>query len=301
MIIYKATNIVNGKVYIGKTKYTLETRKAEHLNKAKKQTKITKGIHTALKEYGSNNFKWEIIYQCNTIDELSPNEIRLIKEYGSYGDGYNLTPGGDGGYTYSDEVKLVIGEHTKLRNDKFGNPFKGKTHTDESKHIMSEKAKLRYQTNEHPLKGVPRTDDIKRVISDKVNEWLEFNEPTFKGKTHSMESKELMSKARIDWHESNNNGFKGKTHTDEVRKQISEKLKGRVSPNKDTELSETHRENLSKAQTEWLKNHDHPNKGKNWKHSKKREYTEVTCPYCGKIGKGPNMNRYHFANCKNEK
>jgi len=117
-------------------------------------------------------------------------------------------------------------------------------------------------------------------------------------KEYSEESKELMREARVDWHKSNRNGFKGKTHTEEVRKQISEKLKGRVSTNKDKELSETHRENLSKAQKEWLKHNEHPNKGRTWKHKKKREYTEVACPHCGKRGKGPNMNRYHFENCK---
>lgn len=117
-------------------------------------------------------------------------------------------------------------------------------------------------------------------------------------KEYSEESKELMREARVDWHKSNRNGFKGKTHTEEVRKRISEKLKGRVSPNKDKELSETHRENLSKAQKEWLKHNEHPNKGRTWKHKKKREYLEVTCPHCSKSGKGPNMNRYHFENCK---
>ena len=117
-------------------------------------------------------------------------------------------------------------------------------------------------------------------------------------KEYSEESKELMREARVEWHKSNRNGFKGKTHTEEVRKRISEKLKGRVSPNKDKELSETHRENLSKAQKEWLETNQHPNLGRTWKHSKKREYTEVTCPKCGKSGKGPNMNRYHFENCK---
>ena len=117
-------------------------------------------------------------------------------------------------------------------------------------------------------------------------------------KEYSEESKELMREARVEWHKSNRNGFKGKTHTEEVRKRISEKMKGRPSPNKDKELSETHRENLSKAQKEWLKHNEHPNKGRTWKHKKKREYMEVTCPHCSKSGKGPNMNRYHFENCK---
>ena len=116
----------------------------------------------------------------------------------------------------------------------------------------------------HPFKGVPRPDDVKDTISKKVKKWLESNEPS----------------------------MKGKTHTDEVKRKISESAVGRTSPNKDKELSETHRENLSKSQKEWLKNNKHPNLGKTW------TYEEVTCPNCGKVGKGPNMKRYHFENCK---
>lgn len=295
MIIYKATNTINGKVYIGKTKNTLESRKSEHFRKAKNPKLL---FHKALNKYGNDNFDWEVIYECGNEVELSNAEIKFISEYNSIENGYNLTTGGEGGYTFSDDVLVRIGEQTKFRNDKFGNPFEGKTHSDESKKIMSEKAKLRYQTKEHPLKGVARPDDVKDTISKKVKKWLESNEPPMKGKTHTEEAKQSMREARVEWHKSNRNGFKGKTHTEEVRKRISEKMKGRPSPNKDKELSETHRENLSKAQKEWLVNNEHPNKGRTWKHSKKREYTEVTYPKCGKVGKGPNMIRYHFENCK---
>ena len=297
MIIYKATNTINGKVYIGKTKYTLEHRKSEHLRKVKNSNLL---FHKALRKYGEGSFNWDVIYECDDFIELNKSEIKFIAEYKSNETGYNLTTGGEGGYTFSDEVLKKIGEQTKLRNAKFGNPFEGKTHSDESKKIMSEKAKLRYKTNEHPLKGVPRPDDVKDKISKKVKEWLVDNKPAFKGKTHTTNSKQAMSEARVEWHNENENGFKGKTHTDEVRKQISERMKGRPSPNKDTELSETHRKNLSKAQTEWLKSNQHPNKGRTWKHKKKREYIAVKCTHCSKVGKGPNMNRYHFDNCKNK-
>jgi len=117
-------------------------------------------------------------------------------------------------------------------------------------------------------------------------------------KEYSDSSIEKMRNARIDWHMKNTNGFKGKTHTDEVRKRISNSTIGRESPNKNKELSTEHRASLSKAQKKWLNSNTHPNLGKTWKHSKKREYSEITCPKCGKVGKGPNMTRYHFENCK---
>jgi group I intron endonuclease len=117
-------------------------------------------------------------------------------------------------------------------------------------------------------------------------------------KEYSEESKQKMKEARVEWHTKNTNGFKGKTHKKEVRRKLSQNAIGRISPNKDKQLSDVHKNNLSKAQKEWLKNNTHPNLGKTWKHSKKRDYKQVTCIYCGKVGKGPNMNRYHFSNCK---
>ena len=266
MIIYKVTNVINGKVYIGKTKNTLESRKCEHIKKSKNPKLY---FHSALKKYGNDNFVWEVIYECNNNAELNAAEIKFISEYASNKCGYNLTTGGDGGYIFSPNVLSHIGEQTKLRNYKFGNPFKGKTHSEETK----------------------------KIISEKMKEWNKTNNSPMVGKKHSEESKTLMKNARVGWHKSNINGFKGKKHSEETKKQISENTKGRISPNKDTKLSDTHKKNLSKAQTEWLKNNEHPNKGRTWKHKVKARHIEVICPNCGKTGKGPNMTRYHFHNC----
>jgi group I intron endonuclease len=117
-------------------------------------------------------------------------------------------------------------------------------------------------------------------------------------KEYSDESKKKMREIRLEWHTKNKNGFKGRSHTDEGKKLISESAIGRPSPNKNKSLSKTHKENLSKAQTEWLENNEHPNLGRTWKHRSKREHIEVICPNCGKIGKGPNMTRYHFDKCR---
>ena len=266
MIIYKVTNVINGKVYIGKTKNTLEYRKCEHIKKSKNPKLY---FHSALKKYGNHNFVWEVIYECNNNAELNVAEIKFISEYASNKYGYNLTTGGDGGYIFSPNVLSRIGEQTKLRNYKFGNPFKGKTHSEETK----------------------------KIISEKMKEWSKANNSPMVGKKHSEESKKLMKNARVGWHKSNINGFKGKKHSEETKKQISENTKGRISPNKDTKLSDTHKKNLSKAQTEWLKSNEHPNKGRTWKHKVKARHIEVICPNCGKTGKGPNMTRYHFHNC----
>jgi group I intron endonuclease len=289
-------NLIDGKMYIGKTKYTLEHRKKEHIKSIDKR--VNSLLYRAIKKYGIDNFEWSVLCECKSEDELNKMEVDYISKYNTFNSGYNMTTGGDGGYTFSDEVLKRIGENTSVRNEKFGNPFADKFHSDETKALISEKLKLYYETNNAPFKGKSHSDEAKALISEKLKSYYETNNAPFKGKSHSDDSKNIMSDKRKEWHGSNINGFKGKFHTEEVRQIISDKAKGRPSPNKDKELSETHKQNLSKSQLEWLKHNEHPNLGKTWKHSKKREYVELTCPHCGKVGKGPNMNRYHFHNCK---
>lgn len=65
--IYKVTNKINNKAYIGQTTRTLEERKIEHLKKSKansnnKESKYD--FHKALVEFGKENFIWEIIEEC---------------------------------------------------------------------------------------------------------------------------------------------------------------------------------------------------------------------------------------------
>lgn len=93
MIIYKVTNLLNNKIYIGKTKYSLEFRKKKHQN-CKQETYF----HRAIRKYRVNNFKWEIIDRAKTEKELSNKEKNYIKLYKSNKSkfGYNLTDGGEG-------------------------------------------------------------------------------------------------------------------------------------------------------------------------------------------------------------
>jgi hypothetical protein len=89
MIIYKTTNLVNGKIYIGKDK----------LNNPDYFGSGTK-IKLALEKYGKDNFKKEIIDTADTIDELDEKEKYWIKELNSQDRsiGYNIRSGGQGGF-----------------------------------------------------------------------------------------------------------------------------------------------------------------------------------------------------------
>ena len=77
-IIYKATNSVNGFVYVGATTKTIRDRKKDHLSKA---TSGESGkFQEAISTYGAEAFFWEQIDTASSIDELALKEKQYIQE-----------------------------------------------------------------------------------------------------------------------------------------------------------------------------------------------------------------------------
>lgn len=101
--IYKITNKVNGKVYIGQTIHTIEWRWNTHLLSAYNNRMGDHNVlfHRAIRKYGIDAFEVEQIEKCNN-SILSEREKYWIKKYDSYANGYNLTIGGEGARKYED-------------------------------------------------------------------------------------------------------------------------------------------------------------------------------------------------------
>lgn len=97
MIIYKITNKVNGKIYIGCTSRTMEQRLSGHF----RQRFSMRGncLGRAIIKYGIENFIIEKIEDCNSEKQMFEREIYWISFYNSTNNniGYNLTEGGDTG------------------------------------------------------------------------------------------------------------------------------------------------------------------------------------------------------------
>lgn len=109
MIIYLVTNLINQMKYVGQTIRTLKQRKSSHLSSSKKGS--TYYLHRAIRKYGAENFKWEVIYNAASEEELNEKETYFIKEYNTNSqDGYNLTEGGRGirGWKHSELTKEKI-------------------------------------------------------------------------------------------------------------------------------------------------------------------------------------------------
>lgn len=99
--IYKITNQVNGKVYIGKTtENSIEQRWKEHQQDCKKERCKSRPFYRALNKYGLDQFTVEEVEQCDVsvLDERETYWINYYRSYIGWDDcnGYNATLGGDG-------------------------------------------------------------------------------------------------------------------------------------------------------------------------------------------------------------
>ena len=91
--IYKITNDINNKVYIGKTHFSIEKRMREHKHDAHKPGYENRPLYKAMRAYGTQHFHIELLEETN---QPEAREIFWIDCYDSYHNGYNATYGGDG-------------------------------------------------------------------------------------------------------------------------------------------------------------------------------------------------------------
>lgn len=133
MIIYKTTNQINGRYYIGKNK----TNDPNYLGSGKL-------LHQAFKKYGKENFVKEILEICNNEDHLNEREKYWISQSILDPLCYNIGQGGEGGdnITFNPNRQEFL-EKMKIINST-QNGMSGKKHRPESREKLLEKAKDRF-------------------------------------------------------------------------------------------------------------------------------------------------------------
>ena len=122
MYIYKITNIINNKCYIGQTVRSIDIRWKRHVNDAM-SNRLNTHLARAIRKYGSDNFIIETIDTANTQEELTQKEYYWIKELNTCKDGYNETesPYKSGGNTYQHKnVKEMQTIKNKIKETKIG-------------------------------------------------------------------------------------------------------------------------------------------------------------------------------------
>lgn len=159
MVIYTITNLINGKVYIGKTN-NFRKRKNGHLCLLTRGVHYNKYLQNSWNKYGSHNMKFDIIdTDATSYEDLSEREQYYIKLSKSWDQdfGYNMTLGGEGslftkqqkeslsermkGVPKSEEHKLRISAATKGKH-------KDRVYTDDRRRSISENLKKQVQSEE---------------------------------------------------------------------------------------------------------------------------------------------------------
>ncbi len=145
MIIYRITNKITGKVYIGQTTAKLKARMSKH------RTDRNGVMYLAFRKWGEENFSVDIIDTAASREEIDKKETDWISYYKANGPVYNRTAGGGGtsGTTRTEETKKRISDalkgksksaehramlkknHADFRGEK--SPTWGRKHTDEEK------------------------------------------------------------------------------------------------------------------------------------------------------------------------
>lgn len=248
--IYETKNLINGMLYRGC-----------HSTEDLEDGYLGSGVYLkrALRKYGKENFKIEILEFCEDRDHMAEREAHYVDdEWISREDTYNLQTGGlsNGVLCENSKEKISLSvRNAHLRGDFVGKTRIGVPMTQTQKERISAAMKKRYESIEHPSKG---------------------REPWNKGKKGlhetSEETKQKLSEmASQYWSDQSN------------REMVSETLKERYR----------NQEHHLKGKEPWNKG---KKCGPSWNAGKKD--VVIVCPHCGKEGGRSSMKRWHFDNCK---
>lgn len=258
-IIYKTTNIVNGKFYVGKHKCTtLEFDGYYGSGKLLKK---------AIEKYGEDSFIRETISLHTTQEAADIAESIIVSAdflIENRGICYNLAVGGKGGFQVVNEAGELVNVATlQAVRDKISASGKIAQNRPE---VRERKSASQMGEKNHRY-GDQCSDEHKKQISD----------------AHTGRVKSDAERLAIS------NGLSGHVVSEETRKKISEANIGNTA---------SVATKLAMSAAKMGKSHSEDTKQKISESHTGMVYEARTCPYCLLNGRGPNMTRYHFDNCK---
>ena len=160
-------NLVNGKIYIGKTNNISRRWRSNGIEyKPYSDKEHTRPFWNAIKKYGWDSFEHIVLEDGLTDEESSRREIYYISKYQSNDTtkGYNLAPGGNGGRIYSIHPKGMTG---KKHSDKW-KAAHSEWASDHANNCMNNGQVIWGVTHEHPkgFRGHRHSEDEKRRIRE---------------------------------------------------------------------------------------------------------------------------------------
>ncbi|CAM3017687.1 GIY-YIG nuclease family protein [Staphylococcus argensis] len=174
--IYKITNVVNGKVYVGQT-VNYSKRKAGHFSYLRRGAHRNHYLQKAFNKYGEASFKIKVIKECN-INELDKLELFYMKKYNSLdrAHGYNLLIGGTTNKSFPDCVREKMSRSQKDRiiseehRKRISEQNKGKKMSSASiEKTKKTKKDNQIQWGETNPNAVLSNDDVEKLIVDMLN------------------------------------------------------------------------------------------------------------------------------------
>jgi group I intron endonuclease len=171
MIVYKITNKINNKSYIGQTTRSLEDRIKQHLKRGD-----CVAIKNAINKYGIDNFEFSVIEEVDSVETLNIRENYYINEFKTlHPDGYNLNTGGFNKKWSEESKKKMSKSHTgkRLSQEHKDNISKSVTQVfkDSPDKIIKGREKAikgilnYYKNNSHPKKGKKLSQESKDRVS----------------------------------------------------------------------------------------------------------------------------------------
>lgn len=147
--VYKITNIINNKSYIGVDSY-FPKRLKQHKSNLDKNIHKNKYLQNSYNKYGFENFTFELLRNCETREEMLNKEIELISYYNTLENGYNHTVGGEGsiGYKHKEESISKMSSWKRIITPEWCEAISKAT------------------------KGVPKAKGIKRINHPDYSKWL---------------------------------------------------------------------------------------------------------------------------------
>jgi group I intron endonuclease len=221
--IYKITNLINGKKYIGETTLKDPSKRWVGHLRAIHQGKGCPLLRKAVEKYGKDNFKFEVICECSLEERYEKEKEYITSENSIVPNGYNATAGGAGG-------GFIGKKHSEETIVKMRDSIK-KVYSE-----MSDEKRKEMYSNRKKSKGFKISEATKKKLSERM-----------KSHTVSEETRHKVSESLKKYHSS----IKTKAQTEETRHKISEAAKKRIensTPMKySDEMKQKHSEVMTKA------------------------------------------------------
>ena len=278
-IIYRVTNTVNGKTYIGQTKTPLGKRWSKHCSDARAGAGWV--LAAAIRKYGKEAFTVDVVEECADKEALNAAEIAWISKLQPV---YNACAGGGGLGAPSPEVRAKIS--LAIRGAKRSEQTRRNMSAAQKGHPVAEETKQKiYEATawyrEHLKQkriSAPKRKYV-RVHKTPLQHLYDAAGAITRAEKIAIAAKHGFASGTRQRLVGELNPMYGKAKPEEIKQALSEKLSGENNPYYGKEHSEDTRAKMRAA------------------HAAR---PPVTCPHCGKEGHLNTMKRWHFDNCRSK-